>query len=72
MHGGLQVLVLHKYGRGFYALFNDEHRHIRVRFVSPTGWNRELSGKFVVQRNELYERAKEKKPEPWSCRTRNW
>ncbi|EPN30447.1 transposase, partial [Pseudomonas syringae pv. actinidiae ICMP 18883] len=28
--------------------------------------------KVLAQRHELYERAKEKKPERWSGRTRNW
>ena len=58
--------------RDFIRWYNNEHRHSRIRFVTPTERHRGLDHQVLARRHELYERAKEKKPERWSGRTRNW
>ena len=58
--------------RDFMRWYNNEHRHSRIRFVTPTERHRGLDHQVLARRHELYERAKEKKPERWSGRTRNW
>ena len=56
----------------FMRWYNNEHRHSRIRFVTPAERHRGLDHQVLARRHELYERAKENKPERWSGRTRNW
>jgi putative transposase len=58
--------------RNFMRWYNNEHRHSRIRFVTPAERHRGLDHQVLARRHELYERAKENKPERWSGRTRNW
>jgi putative transposase len=58
--------------RDFMRWYNNEHRHSRIRFVTPAERHRGLDRQVLARRHELYERAKEKKPERWSGQTRNW
>ncbi|RMR08709.1 Mobile element protein [Pseudomonas syringae pv. primulae] len=58
--------------RDFMRWYNNEHRHSRIRFVTPAERHRGLDHQVLARPHELYERAKEKKPERWSGRTRNW
>jgi len=58
--------------RDFMRWYNNEHRHSRIRFVTPAERHRGLDHQVLARRHELYERAKGKKPERWSGRTRNW
>lgn len=50
-------------GEGFHAL---------VQQRAPAERHQGLDHQVLARRHELYERAKEKKPERWSGRTRNW
>ena len=56
----------------FMRWYNNEHRHSRIRFVTPAERHRGLDRQVLARRHDLYERAKEKKPERWSGQTRNW
>lgn len=58
--------------RDFMRWYTNEHRHSSIRFVTPAERHRGLDHKVLARRHELYERAKEKKPERWSGQTRNW
>ncbi|VVP59775.1 IS3 family transposase IS1240 [Pseudomonas fluorescens] len=58
--------------RDFIRWYNNEHRHSRIRFVTPAERHRGLDHQVLARRHELYEQAKEQKPERWSGRTRNW
>ena len=58
--------------RDFMRWYNNEHRHSRIRFVTPAERHRGLDHQVLARRHELYEQAKEQKPERWSGRTRNW
>ncbi|MDU7971863.1 IS3 family transposase, partial [Pseudomonas syringae pv. actinidiae] len=42
------------------------------RFVTPTERHRGLDHQILARRHELYEQAREKRPERWSRETRNW
>ena len=59
-------------GEGFYALVQHEHRHSRIRFVTPSERHRNLDHQILARRHELYEQARKKSPERWSGQTRNW
>jgi putative transposase len=58
--------------RDFMSWYNKEHRHSRIRFVTPAERHQGLDHRVLARRHELYERAKEKNPERWSGQTRNW
>ncbi|NAT28305.1 IS3 family transposase, partial [Pseudomonas syringae pv. actinidiae] len=44
----------------------------RIRFVTPTERRSRAGPSDPGQRHELYEKAREKRPERWSRETRNW
>ena len=56
----------------FVQWYNHDHRHSAICFVTPeerhTGRDRAL----LTARHALYERARNRTPERWSCNTRNW
>jgi putative transposase len=52
--------------------YNTEHRHSRIRFVTPSERHRGQDHQILVLRHQLYERARQKTPERWSGKTRNW
>lgn len=58
--------------RDFMRWYNHEHRHSRIRFVTPAERHRGQDHQILARRHELYEQAREKCPERWSGQTRNW
>ncbi|WP_339491645.1 IS3 family transposase [Pseudomonas sp. EA_15y_Pfl2_R67] len=58
--------------RDFIRWYNHEHRHSRIRFVTPAERHRGQDHQILARRHELYEQAREKRPERWSGQTRNW
>ena len=58
--------------RDFMRCYNNEHRHSRIRFVTPSERHRGLDHQILARRHDLYERARKKSPERWSGQTRNW
>lgn len=64
---GAQVWV-----RDFVQWYNHEHRHSRIRFVTPAQRHEGKDKGILARRHEVYEAAKLKTPERWSGETRNW
>jgi putative transposase len=58
--------------REFMTWYNDQHRHSRIRFVTPAQRHRGEDEAILKQRHALYEKAKQQWPERWSGNTRNW
>ena len=58
--------------RNFIAWYNHEHRHSRIRFVTPAQRHRGEDYTLLTKRHDLYEAAKARNPTRWSGRTRNW
>ena len=58
--------------RDFVRWYNDEHRHSRIRFVTPSQRHRGEDKAILEARDALYRKAKEKHPRRWSGDTRNW
>ena len=56
----------------FVQWYNHEHRHSRIKFVTPverhTGEDREI----LCRRHALYAKMKKHYPSRWSTTTRNW
>lgn len=57
---------------GFVTWYNGEHRHSRLRFVTPDERHRGLDGQILANRQRVYTLARAQRPERWSRGTRNW
>lgn len=58
--------------RDFIAWYNNEHRHSRIRFVTPAQRHRGEDEAILAKRDSVYQAAKAQHPERWSGATRNW
>lgn len=58
--------------RNFIAWYNNEHRHSRIRFVTPAQRHRGEDKVILAKRDALYRAAKAEYPERWAGETRNW
>lgn len=56
----------------FVKWYNTEHLHSGINFVTPASKHLGLDIELLKNRNEVYEKAKEKNPTRWSGKTRNW
>jgi len=58
--------------RDFVRWYNHEHRHSRIRFVTPVERHDGKDVEILAKRDALYRQARERRPERWSRDTRNW
>jgi len=58
--------------RDFVRWYNGEHRHSRIRFVTPNERHKGLDKTILERRHTLYQHAKQQRPERWTGSTRNW
>jgi len=58
--------------RDFIRWYSTEHRHSRIRSVTPAERHRGLDAEILVRRHMLYQRARSAHPERWPGVTRNW
>lgn len=56
----------------FVAWYNGEHRHSAIRFVTPNDRHYGRQERILARRRALYARARAKRPDRWSGRTRDW
>nr|WP_240946455.1 IS3 family transposase [Pseudomaricurvus alkylphenolicus] len=56
----------------FVSGYNNEHRHSRIKYVTPAQRHRGEDSEILARRNRVYAAAKSKTPERWSGETRNW
>lgn len=56
----------------FVQWYNQEHKHSRIRFVTPEQRHNGQDKEILMQRIAVYEKAKAAHPERWSGSTRNW
>ena len=56
----------------FVQGYNYEHRHSGIRFVTPAQRHQGQDRAILVQRQGVYEQARERHPERWSGTLRNW
>jgi transposase InsO family protein len=57
---------------GFVAWYNTEHLHSAIRFVSPDDRHFGREAAILAQRRQVYEQARQRNPQPWAQKTRNW
>lgn len=56
----------------FVSWYNTAHRHSAIRYVTPDQRHTGAEIPVLTRRRVLYERARERTPERWSGKTRNW
>lgn len=57
---------------GFTKWYNEEHRHSGIKFVTPSERHQELDGAILLNRIEVYSKAKIQNPSRWSGDIKNW
>jgi putative transposase len=58
--------------RDFILWYNHQHRHSRIRFVTPAQRHRGEDKQVLAKRHVLYQQARNQHPHRWSGATRNW
>jgi putative transposase len=56
----------------FVIWYNTHHRHSDIRFVTPEQRHAGHDAAILARRQRVYEQARTRRPERWSCSTRNW
>ena len=56
----------------FVRWYNTEHRHSRIKFVTPSQRHEGLDIEVLAKRKALYKEKKNERPERWSKNERNW
>jgi len=56
----------------FVHWYNNKHLHSAIRYVTPNQRHAGEDQVILAQRQKVYERAKQKHPQRWSGKTRNW
>ncbi len=58
--------------KDFANWYNNEHRHSRIKFVTPAQRHHGEDKAILAKRRELYKKAQKINPNRWSNGTRNW
>ena len=61
-----------QWGHRFVAWYNDEHRHSRIGYVTPSQRHDGRDVDILQARHHLYQTARNQTPSRWSGNTRNW
>jgi len=58
--------------KSFVNWYNNEHRHSEIKYVTPEQRHSGKDKDILSKREKTYTIAKEKHPERWSGKIRNW
>lgn len=61
-----------KWTRQFVQWYNHQHKHSGLKFVTPAQRHDGQAPEILRRREQVYEAAKQRRPERWSGATRNW
>jgi len=56
----------------FVQWYNEEHRHSGIKYVTPAQRHRGEATALLQQRVKVYEAARERQPQRWSGKVRDW
>tara|TARA_R110002167_G_C12637626_1_gene648098 strand:+ start:569 stop:1624 length:1056 start_codon:yes stop_codon:yes gene_type:complete len=56
----------------FVGWYNHEHRHSQIKYVTPAQRHNGEDAGLLEHRHAVYQQAKEKRPERWSGKVRDW
>lgn len=62
----------HEWVHRFATWYNEQHRHSGIQFVTPRQLHRGQDKMLLAARTAIYEQAKQRRPDRWSGKTRNW
>lgn len=68
----ISLAVARDWVRVFVDWYNNQHRHSRIKFVTPAQRHRGEDKAILEKRHHVYKLAKAKHPQRWSGKTRNW
>jgi putative transposase len=71
-HGFATIAEARKWVGRFVACYNSEHRHSKIKFVTPNQRDYGLDTEILQTRKELHELKKSENASRWSGSTRNW
>jgi putative transposase len=71
-HGFASLDAARAWVHDFIQWYNHQHRHSRIRFVTPAERHRGDDKAVLAKRHAVYTAAKEQRPERWPGKTRNW
>ena len=60
------------WARRFVRWYNEEHLHSSIRFVTPSDRHEGHERSILAAREQVYDTARERRPDRWSRGTRNW
>lgn len=61
-----------KWVKEFVYWYNNEHRHSRIKFVTPSQRHDGLDVEILAKRKVLYQTKRNEHPQRWSKEERNW
>jgi putative transposase len=70
--GFADIAAARQWVAAFVVWYNTEHRHSGIHFVTPEQRHQGRDVAILAQRMVLYESARARHPERWSCGTRQW
>jgi transposase InsO family protein len=72
VNGFERLQASQRWVQNFIRWYNREHRHSAIRFVTPEQRHRGEDRAILAQRHALNQAARDKHPERWGSKTRNW
>ena len=66
------IEVARKWVYEFVQWYNNEHHHSGIQFVTPNQRHNREDKEILEKRETVYEAAKERNPQRWSGKTRDW
>ena len=70
-HGFKSLEEAREWVQKFVNWYNNEHKHSRIKFVTPSQRHMGIDGEILAARKQVIEAAREKKPERWSGKVQN-
>lgn len=70
-HGFKSLSEAREWVQKFVDWYNNEHKHSRIKFVTPSQRHMGIDGEILAARKKVIEAAKGRKPERWSGNVQN-
>jgi transposase InsO family protein len=72
LKGFVDLAAAREWGASFVQLYNNEHRHSGIRYVTPAQRHTGQDPRLLSARHAVYQAARNRNPQRWSGQTRNW
>ena len=71
-NGFATIEIARRWVADFVSWYNNEHRHSAIRYVTPAQRHSGQDRSILENRKEVYQKARQRRPERWSGQIRNW